>query len=261
MDALAQTLHALDGTALWPFLLAVLGAVVGSFLATLVLRWPEGRSVLHGRSRCDGCGATLAPRDLVPLLSAVLLRGRCRRCMAAIDPRHWQIELAAALIGLLAGIAVPGPAGLAGAVFGWLLLALAALDIAEFWLPDALTATLAVTGLVAGLLGVAPDPLDRAIGGAVGFAALWLVGAAYKAVRGRDGLGGGDPKLLGAIGLWLGWRMLPVVVFLAALSGLAVVLSGMVRGRRASLGDRMPFGALLAVAAYPAWLLLLGSAA
>lgn len=249
----------LAGIALWPLLLGVLGAIVGSFLATLVLRWPQGRSVIRGRSRCDGCDSVLGARDLVPLVSAALSRGRCRRCSARIDPRHWQIELGALLIGVLAGIAVPGPVGLAGAVFGWLLLALAALDIAEFWLPDALTATLALAGLAAGLLGIAPDMTERLIGGVGGYAVLWLVGVTYKAVRRREGLGGGDPKLLGAIGLWLGWRMLPVVVFLAALTGLAVVLSALLRGRGASLGDRVPFGALLAIAAYPAWLFLLGS--
>ncbi|WP_426258715.1 prepilin peptidase [Sphingomonas sp. DC1600-2] len=246
---------------LWLLALAALGAIVGSFLATIVVRWPEGRSVARGRSRCDACGVTLAPRDLIPLLSAALSRGRCRACSAAIDPRHWQIELGCVAIGLLAGLAVPGPTGLAGAVFGWLLLTLAALDIAEFWLPDALTATLAGAGLATGLLGVEPTLTERVIGGVGGFAALWMVGAGYKALRHRDGLGGGDPKLLGAIGLWLGWRMLPVVVLLAALTGLTVVLFGMMRGRAASLGDRLPFGALLAIAAYPAWLFLLGLAA
>jgi leader peptidase (prepilin peptidase)/N-methyltransferase len=247
--------------ALWPVGLGLLGAVIGSFLATLVLRWPAGRSVLRGRSHCDGCGVTLGARDLVPLLSAAVARGRCRACGSAIDPRHWQVELGCLGVGVLAGLAVPGPVGLAGAVFGWLLLALAALDVAEFWLPDALTATLAGAGVVAGLLGVDPSLTERGIGGLGGFAALWLVGALYKAVRGREGLGGGDPKLLGAIGLWLGWRLLPAVVFLAALTGLAVVLVGLLRGREATLGDRMPFGALLAIAAYPAWLFLLGSTA
>ena len=240
-------------------LLGLLGAVIGSFLATLVLRWPQDRSVLRGRSHCDACGVTLAARDLIPLLSAALSRGRCRRCHATIDPRHWHIELGCVVIGVVAGVAVPGPVGLAGAVFGWLLLALAALDIAEFWLPDALTATLALAGVATGVLGIDPPLLDRVIGGVGGFATLWTVGAAYKGLRHRDGLGGGDPKLLGAIGLWLGWRMLPVVVFLAALTGLAMVLAAMVRGRRPSLADRMPFGALLAIAAYPAWLFLLGS--
>jgi leader peptidase (prepilin peptidase)/N-methyltransferase len=244
----------------WPVLLGVLGAVIGSFLATLVIRWPQGRSVLRGRSHCDGCDMALTARDLIPLLSAALTRGRCRTCRAAIDPRHGQIELACLAIGVLAGIAVPGPVGLAGAAFGWLLLTLAALDIAEFWLPDALTATLAVGGLITGLLGIEPSLVDRLIGGVGGFAVLWAIGALYRRVRHREGLGGGDPKLLGAIGLWLGWRLLPAVVFLAALTGLAVVLVALLRGRGASLGDRMPFGALLAIAAYPAWLFLLGSA-
>ena len=239
-------------------LLGIAGAIVGSFLATLVIRWPQERSVMRGRSSCDGCGRALSPRDLVPLLSAASTRGRCRTCAAPIDARHWQIEAGGVLVGISAGVAVPGPVAAAGALFGWLLLALAALDIAEFWLPDALTATLAGAGVATGLLGVDPVPTERLIGGLGGFAILWAVGALYKVVRGREGLGGGDPKLLGAIGLWLGWRMLPVVVFLAALTGLAVVLAGMLSGRRASLGDRLPFGALLAVAAYPAWLFLLG---
>ena len=243
----------------WSVGLGLLGAVFGSFIATLVIRWPQGRSVLKGRSHCDACDAALGPRDLIPLVSAALSRGKCRHCAARIDPRHWQIELAALGIGAIAGLVVPGAAGFAGAIFGWLLLALAALDIAEYWLPDRLTLTLALAGLVAGLAGVDPPLPDRLIGGGVGFVALWLVGFAYRHLRGREGLGGGDPKLFGAIGLWLGWRMLPPVLLLAALTGLAFALVGMVRGRTTRLDDRMPFGALLAIAAYPAWLFLLGS--
>jgi leader peptidase (prepilin peptidase)/N-methyltransferase len=87
------------------------------------------------------------------------------------------------------------------------------------------------------------------------------VGQGYRLLRKREGLGGGDPKLLGAIGLWLGWAMLPAVLLLAALTGLALVLVGHLSGRPARLDDRVPFGALLAIAAYPAWLFLLGSAA
>lgn len=246
---------------LWPVLLGLLGAVIGSFLATYVVRWPAEQSVLRGRSECDACHATLGARDLVPLLSAVVARGRCRRCGARIDPVHWQIELGCLVVGVLAGFAVPGPIGLAGAVFGWLLLTLAALDLAYFVLPDVMTMTLAVGGVVTGVLGLEPALQDRLIGGAGGFVALWLIGAGYRLVRKRVGLGGGDPKMLGAIGLWLGWQMLPVVLFLAALTGLAMVLVEMVTGKRAALNDAKPFGALLAIAAYPAWLFLLGSAA
>lgn len=238
-------------------LLAVLGAIFGSFIAALVIRWPQGRSVLAGRSHCDSCDTVLGPRDLVPLLSALASRGRCRHCNTAIDPIHWRIELAGLLIGLSAGLLTDEPAALALAVFGWLLLALAALDITDFWLPDRLTILLALAGLASGMLGIVPALEDRLIGAAVGFGGLWAVGAAYKAYRGREGLGGGDPKLLGAIGLWIGWQLLPVVLVLAGMAGLGVVLFWMLTGRGARLDDRLPFGALLAIAAYATALAML----
>lgn len=245
---------------LWPIGLALLGAIVGSFLATIAIRWPEGRSAMRGRSACDGCGRTLTARDLVPLLSALAMRGRCRTCGAAIDPRHWRIEAAAALIGLAAGWVAPGPLAVGGAVFGWLLLVLAAIDAAEMWLPDELTATLAVGGVAAGLLAAPPELGERLIGGLAGFGSLWLISVGYRLLRGREGLGGGDPKLLGAIGLWLGWRMLPAVLLIAALVGLGVVALAMVRGRAVAADTALPFGTFLAIAAYPAWLVMIASA-
>lgn len=244
-------------SAFLPFLFAVLGAIFGSFIAALVVRWPQGRSVLAGRSHCDSCDTVLGPRDLVPLLSALATRGRCRNCDTAIEPIHWRIELAGLLIGLSAGLLIGGPVALAVAVFGWLLLALAALDITDFWLPDRLTILLALAGVASGVLGVVPPIADRLIGGVAGFAGLWTVGAAYKAYRGQEGLGGGDPKLLGAIGLWIGWQLLPAVLVLAGLAGLGVVLFWLLTGRGARLDDRLPFGALLAIAAYPTALAML----
>lgn len=249
----------MSGAWLWPAALGVLGAILGSFFAALVIRWPQGRSVTSGRSTCDGCGRALGPAELIPLLSALLLRGRCRTCGAPIDPRHWQIELAAAAIGLAAGVAVPGPVGLAGAGFGWLLLVLAALDVTAFWLPDVLTGALALVGLLVGMLGVEPPLTVRAIGGVAGFACLWAIATGYRMIRHREGLGGGDPKLFGAIGLWLGWRMLPVVLVMASLTGLMLVLLRMATGTKVRADDRLPFGALLAIAAYPVWLVMLAS--
>lgn len=237
--------------------LAVLGAIFGSFIAALVIRWPEGRSVVRGRSACDACGITLGPRDLVPLVSGMLAGGKCRTCHAPIDPIHWRIEAIALLIGASAGLLLPAGEALAAAVFGWILLALAALDVTEYWLPDALTATLALAGVAVGLLGMAPTLTDRLIGGVGGFAALWAIGAGYKLLRHREGLGGGDPKLLGAIGLWLGWQLLPAVLFLAALTGLGVVLFRLLTGRGATLADRLPLGTLMAIAAYPALIVML----
>ena len=240
----------------WPLGLAVLGAIMGSFVATLVLRWPEGRSVARGRSACDACGEALTVAELVPILSAVAQRGRCRRCGASIHVAHNRIELAAVAVGVSAGWVAPGWEGLAGAVFGWLLLALLALDLTAFWLPDALTAPLAAGGIATALLGFAPSWRDRAVGGALGFALLWLVMHGYRRVRGRAGMGGGDPKLFAGIGLWLGWRMLPPVLLAACLAGLGFVLLQALRGKRIARTDPLPLGALLAIAAYPAWMMM-----
>ncbi len=237
----------------WPILLGVLGAVFGSFIAVVAIRWPEGRSVAEGRSACDSCGAALRPAELVPVLSFLVQRGRCRHCRAAIPSSHWFTEVAGMAIGILAGCVAPGLEGAAGAVFGWLLLALAALDIAAFWLPNQLNAALAAVGLGAGALGIGAPMSERLIGGAGGFAVLWLVARAYKTLRGRQGLGGGDPKLFGAIGCWLGWQALPMVLLAASLIGLAGVLGLMTTGRRVQATDRLPFGVMLAVGAFAIW--------
>lgn len=213
---------------------------------------------MRGRSACDGCGRTLSAIDLIPLLSAILARGRCRRCGGRIDARHWQIELTAALVGVAAGYVAPGWTGVAGAVFGWMLIALAGLDLAAFWLPDRLTYPMAILGVATGLIGVAPTPTDRFIGGVAGFALLWAIAFGYRRLRGREGMGGGDPKLFGAIGLWLGWRMLPAVLLIASMTGLALVLLAAMRGRPMARDSALPLGALLAVAAYPAWLAMIG---
>jgi leader peptidase (prepilin peptidase)/N-methyltransferase len=244
---------------IWPLGLGIFGAVIGSFLATLVVRWPQGRSVTAGRSACDSCGKTLGARDLVPLVSALVARGKCRACHAAIDSRHWQIEFCCAALGMISGIAVPGPIGVAGAIFGWLLLTLAALDVTEFWLPDMLTGSLALAGIVASFIAP-PDWSERLIGGLAGFGSLSLIGWGYRRLRGREGLGGGDPKMLGAIGLWLGWRMLPFVLVLASVTGLGVVLIAAIRRRPMAATDRLPFGALMAIAAYPLWLVMIALA-
>ncbi|SEL89452.1 leader peptidase (prepilin peptidase) / N-methyltransferase [Sphingomonas palmae] len=236
-------------------ILGVAGAIAGSFLSTIVVRWPADRSVLHGRSACDGCGRTLAAWELIPIVSAIAARGRCRSCGARINPRHTAVEIGCAAIGIVSALATPGLAGIAGAVFGWLLLTLAVLDADEFWLPDPLVAALALTGL-ASANWCQPPLVDRLIGGAGGFALLWLVAAGYRLARGREGLGGGDPKLFGAIGLWLGWRMLPAVLLLAGLIGLGVVLLQIIRGRTVDAQDALPFGTFLGLAAYPAWLVM-----
>ena len=241
---------------LLPVLLAAFGAILGSFIATVGLRWPAGRSAMRGRSACDACGRTLGPFELVPLLSAAVLAGRCRTCRSPISPYHYIVEALAAAVGFAAGAVAPWPEAAAGAVFGWLLLTLAVLDLRAWWLPDPLTALLAAGGVATGLLGLAPDLPERLIGGLAGFALPWLVARGYRWWRGREGMGGGDPKLFAGIGLWLGWPLLPAVLLAASLLGLGVVLIAKATGRAMVRTDALPLGVLLAAAAYPAWLLM-----
>lgn len=237
----------------------VLGAVIGSFLAVVLIRWPQGRSFIGGRSECDACHAPLGARDMVPILSYALSRGRCRHCGAAIDPRHVAMEAGAALVALVAVIAHPLPVAAATALFGWWLLILAALDLEHQWLPDALVLPLALAGLAVGWVGIGPSLDERAMGLLAGYASLALIAFAYRALRGREGLGGGDPKLLAAIGAWLGWQQLPFVLLGAGLIGLGAVAATRMRGKPVSATDRLPLGTLMALAAWPLWLLAAGS--
>lgn len=236
----------------------VFGAVVGSFLATLLIRWPQGRSVIAGRSACDSCGQRLRARDLVPVLSYAALQGKCRRCGRSIDQRHLAVELAAATIGVVALIAHPLPLALATMLLGLWLLLLAALDVEHQWLPDRLTLPLIPLGLTAAWAGLGPALIDRAVGAALGFATLELIRLGYRQLRGREGMGGGDPKLFAAIGAWVGALNLPFILVGAGLLGLAAGLLMLVRGREVSGSTRLPLGALMAVAAWPVWLVVAG---
>ena len=234
----------------------LLGLVIGSFLATLLIRWPKGETVLAGRSRCDACGAVLGPRDLVPILSWLVRRGRCRDCGAWIDPRHPAMELAAAMIGVVAGLAHPLPLGLVTAALGWWLLLIAALDLEEQWLPDLLTLPLVILGLVAAWAGFGPPLAERLWGAGIGFASLEAIRLSYRVSRGRDGMGGGDPKLFAAAGAWVGAWNLPVILLTAGFIGIAAALTMLLRKQRVEATTRMPLGTLLALALWPAWLLV-----
>ncbi|HZG08357.1 MAG TPA: A24 family peptidase [Allosphingosinicella sp.] len=234
----------------------VLGAVIGSFLAAILIRWPEGRSVMRGRSACDGCGRTLRAAELVPILSWFAVRGRCRTCGAAINKRHLAVEAGAALIGLTAVLAHPLPAAAFTAILGWWLFLLAALDVEHQWLPDRLTLPLIPAGLAVAWAGVGPGLEERLFGAAAGYLSLELIRQVYRLARGREGLGGGDPKLFAAIGAWLGWASLPFVMLGAGLLGLAAVTAMRLRGKQVSATDRLPLGTLLALGAWPLWLLL-----
>jgi leader peptidase (prepilin peptidase)/N-methyltransferase len=239
-----------------PALGLVLGALVGSFLATVLIRWPRGESAIAGRSRCDSCRAALGPLELVPILSYAFARGRCRRCGAAIDSRHLVVELAAAAVGMAAFIAHPLPLSCVTALLGLGLLLVALLDLEHHWLPDRLTLPLIPLGLLAAWAGFGPPPIDRLLGAMTGWSLLYLLAFGYRRLRKRKGLGGGDPKLLAGIGAWVGLLALPFILLGAGLLGLAAILLMLGRREEVTATSRLPLGSLMAVAAWPVWLVV-----
>lgn len=246
---------------LLPALLAA--PFIGSFLGVLIRRLPEDRRVALARSRCEACGAVIPARYMLPIGSFFLLRGRAACCGAPIAWAHPAIELAALAVAAWAGGVAGDDVGRlwAGCVLGWTLLALAWIDAERMLLPDVLTLGLLLAGLVAAWALTSGAPFsgapfsgalfDRALGAAAGFILLRGVGAIYRRVRGREGLGGGDAKLLAAIGAWVGWQALPMVLLGAALFGIATALL-----RREGLRAQMavPFGPGLALAGWLVWL-------
>lgn len=233
--------------------LAVLGAIIGSFTANLCLRWPRGEGVVVGRSRCDACGRTLGAGELLPILSFLATRGRCKSCRVPIDPLHWRVEIASAAIGFVAVFAFgAGVQAMAIAMLGWLLVPLAILDWRHFWLPDRLTLVVAATGLALGGWASTEPLVNRLAAGAIGYLSLAAIASTYRRHRGVEGMGRGDPKLFGALGLWLGIAAMPIMLLLAALVGIIVAI---VKRDARSGREPVAFGTMLCVAALPAMLI------
>ncbi|WP_119459733.1 A24 family peptidase [Rhodospirillaceae bacterium SYSU D60014] len=230
------------------------GPFVGSFIGVLVLRLPAGDAVVFGRSACRYCSRQLGARDLAPLLSWVCNRGRCRYCGERIGLFYPLIELAALGVAVWSVSILSGWLLWATCLLGWLLLALAVMDWRAFVLSDALTLSLVPTGLAVAHL-VEPTVLaEHLIGALAGYLAFAGLASAYRYVRGRDGLGMGDAKLLAGAGAWVSWSGLPSVVLLAALCALSAVLAKSLAGGSISAMDRVPFGSYLALGTWLVWL-------
>jgi leader peptidase (prepilin peptidase) / N-methyltransferase len=228
---------------------------IGSFLGVLILRLPAQEPVVISRSACSNCGAALGPIDLMPLLSFAVLRGRCRHCDRFIGWFYPAVELSALGVAAWAVFASETQQQVwFGSLLGWTLLALAWIDVRSFLLPDILTLPLLLVGLGLAIL-TAPDQVFwHALGAAVGYSALYGINILYRMLRGHDGLGLGDAKLLGAAGAWLGVSALPWIILLAALGGLAFAAAAALAGRTMRANTALPFGAFLAGAFWLYWL-------
>ena len=246
------------------------GLCVGSFLNVVIhrlpkmldRRWrsdcaelagaapPEGPryNLVVPRSACPACGHAIGALENIPVVSWLLLRGRCKGCAAPISPRYPLVELIGALVTLAAYLRYGATVdGLAAAAFLWALLALTFIDFDTQLLPDDITLPLLWAGLALNLSGrFAPLP-DAVIGAIAGYLSLWTIYWLFKLIRGKEGMGHGDFKLLAALGAWLGWQMLPLIVLLSSVVGAAIGIGLLVfKGRDHNVP--IAFGPYLAIA-------------
>jgi leader peptidase (prepilin peptidase)/N-methyltransferase len=234
------------------FFAIIAAPFVGSFLGVVVRRLPAGDEIVADRSRCDHCGAMLGVADLVPILSWAQTRGRCRHCGAQLGWFYPAIELAAVAVAVACSIAHSGdPVRLwLDCFLGWTLLAVAWIDVEHLILPDILTLPLLLAGLA--VVGwETPDKLgDHALAAACGYLLFRGIAYCYRRLRGREGLGDGDAKLLAAGGAWLGLLSLDALILVAAGIGLTGAVIAWLGGRRLDLASTVPFGAALALALF-----------
>lgn len=263
---------------LWA-LTAALGLAVGSFLNVVILRlparlihdWkcqcrelleiespeadPEPAGIATGRSRCRNCREAIAWYDNVPVLSWLLLRGRCRRCGEPISIRYPIVELLTALASVCVVVVHgPTPEAAAGLALTWALIAATGIDLDHKLLPDQITLPLLWAGLLVNLFGLFTDLESAVIGAIAGYLVLWAVFHLFRLATGKEGMGFGDFKLLAAIGAWFGWQVLPTVVLLASGVG-AVIGLALIALRRMGREVPIAFGPFLAAAG---WLILVG---
>ena len=262
--------QALADPGVFPAASGILGLLVGSFLNVVIHRLPrmmerewqcqcaelrgeetpqgETISLVKPRSRCPACGHAISALENIPIVSWLFLRGKCSACQAAISMRYPLVE---AVTGLLTAFAAVhfgfGWSALGAILLIWALIALTFIDFDTTYLPDAITLPLLWCGLLFNLGNTYADLPSAVIGAMAGYLALWSVYWGFKLLTGKEGMGYGDFKLLAALGAWLGWQMLPLIVLLSSMVGAVVGILLIVlakRGREVPI----PFGPYLATA-------------
>jgi leader peptidase (prepilin peptidase)/N-methyltransferase len=256
---------------------ALIGAIVGSFLNVVAFRVPkmmeaEWRheahaileldapaerprlSLVHPPSTCPHCGAPIKPWHNLPILGWLWLRGRAACCGGSISMQYPLVESLSLLLSLLCAVHYgPTPALAASLVFTWFLIALAVIDFNTHYLPDLLTFPLLWLGLLLSLTGLFTHPAASILGAASGYLSLWSVHHLFRLLTGREGMGYGDFKLLAALGAWMGWQALPMIILLSSLVGSVVGIS-LILLRRLGRDQPIGFGPYLAGAGFLALL-------
>ena len=229
-------------------LVIALGLAIGSFLNVCIYRLPRGDSVVSPPSRCPSCGRELRWFENVPVLGYLLLGGRCRTCRAAVSPMYPIVEAGTAILFLLQYWQL-GWQPVLGVrlVFVAAMIVLFVIDLQHRILPNVITLPGVVIGVAASLL-FEPGWLASLIGVAAGGGVLWAVGEAYFRIRGEEGMGMGDVKMLAMIGAFLGWQLMLVTLLIASLAG-SVVGGGLILLNRGSMKYALPLGSFLAAGA------------
>jgi leader peptidase (prepilin peptidase) / N-methyltransferase len=229
-------------------IVAFLGLAIGSFLNVVVHRLPRHESLISPGSRCPSCGYGLRAIDNIPVVSYVLLLGKCRKCRTRISARYPIVELVTAVVFVLHYF-----------VFGWTpllavrllfaaaMVALFAIDLEHHLLPDAITLPGIVVGLSASLF-LPPGLRDSVVGVLAGGGVLWLIGEAYYRYAGEEGMGGGDVKMLGMIGAFLGWQQVIITLVFSSIAGSVIGLI-VIAVKRGGMKYALPFGTFLSIAA------------
>lgn len=251
----------------------LLGLLVGSFLNVVIYRLPkmmaldweaQARSVLGiadpvdkeafnlvlPHSKCTQCDHEIKPWENIPIVSWLLLRGRCSSCKTSISFQYPLVEAVTALLSIAISIHYGATwEALAMLALTWLLIAMSAIDIKHHLLPDSLTLTLLWLGLIANSFGMFTSLNDAVLGAVAGYGTLWCVLWFFKLVTGKDGMGYGDLKLFAAIGAWGGWQALPLTIVLSSVVG--VILSvAVLAAQGKSMKQAIPFGPYLAIAGW-----------
>lgn len=258
----------------------ILGLLVGSFLNVVIHRLPkminaeykaqvdefiksdeyksassQGKiNLMVPRSRCPHCGHQITALENIPIISYLFLRGRCSECKTPISKRYPIVEFVTGILSLYViyhfGVNWQGAAAL---IFTWCLIALTLIDYDTYYLPDSITLPLFWLGLIVNYYGFFTDFSSAFWGGIFGYMSLWLLNQGYKLLRGQDGMGGGDFKLLALLGAWMGWQMLIQIALFSSLVGAVIGISLMFIKNR-DKNHHIPYGPYLAIAGWIAFL-------
>jgi len=230
-----------------PLFGGALGLIVGSFLNVCIHRLPLHESVMWPASRCPNCRSALKPYDNIPVLSYILLRGRCRSCSHPISVQYPIVEVATGLLFLGAFVMFDPPLLFVRLLFACAMVVLFVVDLEHRILPDAITLPGIVIGFAAACV-LPPGWFDSLVGLVIGGGSLWLMGEIYFRIRHEEGMGFGDVKMLAMIGAFLGWKLMLLTLVLSSFIG-SVVGVGMIVFNRGDMKYALPFGTFLAVGA------------